>query len=1007
LQLAVLTNPEGRFVIPGVPQGSYELRVELVGYNPGTLNLTVVVGSSVEVNFELNSTAFGLQEVVKTGLAGETPRIELPLTVERLASEDFFVPSPSVEGLITGKVPGAKVVRGSGQPGSVGRILLRGPTTITGTQDPLFIVDGIITDNTLADIGSLDVESIEIVKGAAAASLYGSRAQNGVVQISTKRGQNLGVDQSRFVIRSEYGRQSIGGSFPKTRAHWFETNASGDILDVEGNIVRDVLTHKETTGNDLAETRFHDKEYPAYIPLYDHFRQLFGPGRYVSQHVALEGRTESTNYRASFTYQDEQGVIPAFNTGNQVKGFRLNLDHSVRKNLMVGLSAYYAEIDREDPGGSPFHALAHQSPIADLLRRDPATAGLPHCPKQGCLVNLPGSFTREENPLYSLELIDRTGHRNRFLGSANMVWSPLPWFGLEGNFGLDRSDFLQSEITPDGYVTEEGTDQGTIYKSQSSSSDVNASITAAFDKVFGEIRARTRLRYLVEDQHSEFFDVRGARTKAPGVPVLDNTAFYGGDSSIEDVRSEGYSFITALDFRGRYMGDFLVRRDGSSLFGSNERWQTYFRASAAWRLSQEDWWPFEDIGEFKLKYSIGTAGGRPQFSAQYETYSVSGSGVFRDVLGNRNLKPERTTEQEVGVELVLFDEIIAGALYASRTTEDQLVLRPLSSPAGFTSQWANAGSVVGNTIEVFLAKVLIDRPDVTWTSRMNFDRTRQEISSLGIPPYRSGYFHVREGEVLGTFYGTLWASRCRHLPAGTDCSQFKVNDDGLLVWVGPDNRYKDGLTKDLWFTATDLMAENGEVTTYQWGLPFPATGVDYRGNQTSLLELGNTTPDFNLGWSNTLRWKSLTFFALFDGEFGADVYNRTRAFSYRDEVSGDQDQSGKPDGLKKPISYYQVLYNLGENSSWFVEDGTFVKLREVALRLSVNPDRVRSWFDGLLDLEALSFSLSGRNLFTWTDYQGYDPEVGNGSGGSDAVGRVDEVGYPNFRSISVSLEAIF
>ncbi|MCK5653482.1 MAG: TonB-dependent receptor plug domain-containing protein, partial [Gemmatimonadetes bacterium] len=724
-------------------------------------------------------------------------------------------------------------------------ILLRGPTTITGTQDPLIIIDGVITDNTLADIGSLDVESIEIVKGAAASSLYGSRAQNGVVQIRTKRGQNLRVDQSRVILRSEYGHQSIEGSVPLTQAHWFETDASGNIIDDTGAIVTDMNTHTEVTGNQIPQGMWHEKKYPSNIQLYDHLDQFFTPGTYLSEYAAVEGRTGSTNYRASFTYQDEQGVISDFNEGATLKGFRLNVDHQVRDGLNIGLSTYYAQADQEDIGGSPFYALAHVNPFVDLLRRDATTIGLPHCPEQGCLVNVPDPFNQEENPLYSMEMLDNWDHRGRFLGSGNIVWSPLTWFELEGNFSLDRSDYFQSDVEPRGYETEQYLSQGVIEKDQRISNDVNASVTAAINRVFGDLTTRTRLRYLMEDQHYERFWVEGISTQAYGVPVLDNTATFDGGSSIQDVRSEGYFFISALDYKGKYMGDFLVRRDGSSLFGPEERWQTYYRASGAWRLAQEDWWPSETINEFKLRYSIGTAGGRPRFASQYETYSVSSSGIFPRTLGNVNLKPELTTEQEAGLEVVLFNKVSAGALYAWSTTEDQLLQQPLLSPVGFTSQWVNGGDIESNTFEAYVETALVDRPDMTWTSRLNFDRTRQKITSLNIPPYRTGYFYVREGEVLGTFYGDRWAATCADLHAGIDCSQFQVNDDNLLVYVGTGNSYTDGRANDLWFTEADLIDAEGVTHTYKWGQPIKSTGIDFHGNETTFLYMGNTTPDFN------------------------------------------------------------------------------------------------------------------------------------------------------------------
>ncbi|MBT8397209.1 MAG: carboxypeptidase-like regulatory domain-containing protein, partial [Gemmatimonadetes bacterium] len=269
LALGALTNSEGRFLILNVPTGTHEIGVQLIGYSPGTQTVTVVAGEPVEVNFGLNATALRLQELVVTGVAGETPRVKLPFTVEKIDFEDIPVPTPSADGLITGKVSGVEVKSTSGQPGTSSQIMLRGPTTITGSQTPLIIVDGVITDNTLADIGALDVESIEIVKGAAAASLYGSRAQNGVVQIRTKRGQTLQVDQSRLIVRGEYGRSNIAGEADKTSHHWFETDASGNVLDVDGGIVSDLNTHTEVTGVNVKETEWHDKAFPSSQPLYD------------------------------------------------------------------------------------------------------------------------------------------------------------------------------------------------------------------------------------------------------------------------------------------------------------------------------------------------------------------------------------------------------------------------------------------------------------------------------------------------------------------------------------------------------------------------------------------------------------------------------------------------------------------------------------------------------------------------------------------------------------------
>lgn len=1023
LNLGGLSNTQGRFLLLNIPAGTHEVRVELIGYNSSTQEVTVSAGQAASVEFRLNSTALRLQELVVTGVAGETPRVKLPFTVESMDFTEMAVPAPSVDGLIAGKVPGAAVTRASGQPGEDSGIMLRGPTTITGSQSPLIIIDGVITDNTLADIASLDVESIELVKGAAGASLYGSRAQNGVVQIRTKRGTGLSVDQSRITVRNEYGKNQLEGAIPLSENHAYAMNANGDILDTGGNPIDIRYFYDggvqcnpilDPTGQNCNPVNpalngaspfvsFQDGEYP--YPLYDHVDEFFDPGAFYSGYVAAEGRTGTTNYRASFIHQTEAGVID-INDGFKLSGFRLNLDHQVMDNLTASVSTYYARSDQEDVGGSPFFDLTFQAPFANLRARDPSTANVAPCGPQGCFTWRPDPLAQEENPLYRMDLIDLRDTRQRFLGSASVVWSPLSWFELDGNFSLDQSSFWETNLDPEGRVTEAGYGDGSLTKSQSHSNDLNASITASFNHAFGDLTTRSKVRYLLEDQHFESFNVTGRDFLALGVPDLSNTDSerFSGNSSITDVVSEGYFFITSFDYQGKYVGDFLVRRDGSSLFGEDERWQTYYRASGAWRMAQEDWWPIEDINEFKIRYSIGTAGGRPDFDAQYETYSVTGGAIRPVTLGNTLLKPELSTEQELGLEMVLFNKVNTGITYAWSTVEDQLLEAPLLSPAGFSQQWVNGGTLESNTFEAFVETALVDSPDFTWTSRVNFDRTEQEITELDIPAYRVGFFYVREGEILGTFYGTRWASQCSDLPSGADCSQFQVNDDGHLVWTGGDD-FRNGIANSLWGTS-GTVADDAGGTSYNWGMPIGVVTEDDGNFQ----RLGSTSPDFSLSMANTFRWRNLSLYTLVDGRFGQEIYNQTRQWAYRESRSGDQDQAGKSDGLKKPQAYYSQLYNTNSNSGWFVEDGTFVKIREASLRYALDQSLVDRWF-GRLGVSGLNVNLIGRNLLTFTDYQGYDPEVaatgGDGQLGSAVVGQVDDFGYPNFRTFTASLEIIF
>lgn len=997
LNMGGLSNQQGRFLILNVPTGSHDLRVELIGYSGATESMTVTAGQTTTIEMRLTGSALRLQELVVTGVAGATPRIKLPFTVEKVDFTEMPVPAASADGLLAGKVAGVKVVSTSGKPGDEAQMMFRGPTSITGSQSPLVIIDGVITDNTMADIDALDVESIEIVKGAAAASLYGSRASNGVIQIRTRRGSGLNIDQARITVRNEYGQGALGNQIDLSTHHPYKLNASGDFVDGSGNIIdlQDPDSGDPTLDDGgTPDTAFQDNAYPGV--LYDQINRLFKPGDNYTNYVAVEGRTGTTNYRASFSNAAERGVIDG-NDGFDRRTFRLNLDHQVRDNFDIALNTYYAKSHQDEMPGSAFFNITFMGPQIDLTKRNPNDQ---LCPKAaelgGCLFINPDPRANEVNPLYAVENRDLNDDRQRFMAAVDARWSPASWFDLEANYSVDRYDFHRMNITPLNYANSQGgpqqpivRDKGDMTRSNNLNNDINASLTASFNRAFGDLTVRTKARYLLEDQHSESFSVTGQDFSVGSVPSFDNIA--GGTnatSSITDVVSQGYFFITALDYQGKYIGDFLVRRDGSSLFGPKERWQTYFRAAAAWRIAQEDWWPVDAINEFKLRYSIGTAGGRPRFASQYETYSVSSGVITPQTLGNAQLKPELSTEQEFGLEMVLWNKVAATFTYVDNKVEDQLLNVPLPGYAGFQSQWQNAGTLESNTFEASLETSIINRPDLSWSTRINFDRTTQEITYLNRPAYRSGPRYIREGEALGTYYGDRWTKDCSTMAAGTDCSQYQVNDDGYLVYVGAGNSYQDGIAKGLWGTT----GPNGE----KWGRPIKDRDED--GNP--FLFLGVGVPDYNLNWANTFRAGNLQATILLDGEFGTDKYNGTRQWALREWRGGEVDQNGKADGLKKPVAYYSDLYNVNQDNSHYVEDGTYIKIREVSLRYTLDQSML-SRIGGGMGLESAALSITGRNLLTFTDYLGYDPEVGGIVGGDDAYQ------YPNFRTITAVLELIF
>lgn len=1011
----VLTNTEGRYVMLNVPAGTHQLTFRILGYDDLTLQVEVAAGETVERNAELTSGALELQGLVVTGMARATPKVKLPFTVEKLDVANIPVPAISAESFLTGKAPGIKVVRGGGQPGSSGDILLRAATSISGGEAPLVIVDGIITTSSFDDLATLDIESIEVVKGAAGASLYGSRAANGVIQIRTKRGSAFGGrDYSRLVMRQETGQDRLQGSIQLSKNHPWLTDASGNLVDVNGNVIGDItdpdMENPALNGSSVF-TSFQDGEWPSGLPTFDHVKRVFSPGTYFSNYGAIEGRNGDTNYRTSFEWKREGGVLPQYNDGFDRRGFRVNLDHEVRDNLSVSLTTAYTQSEQEDLGSAPFYDLTFMGPYVDLLKRDPSTIGARHCPANGCLFVNPDPLSNQDNPLYHFELIDNRDWQHDVKAAASAIWTPFAWMDVEALFGLDRNSFRETNYSPPGRVTAEGSSvTGSLGKYQSHRQAINGEVTASINKAFGDLATRTRLRYLQRTQHYENFSASGSDFIAVGIPRLNNLNedSWSASSSINDVREEGYFLISMLDYRGKYILDGLARRDGSSLFGVDQRWHTYYRSAVAWRLSQEDWWPLSSsLNEFKLRWSLGTAGRRPGFSAQYETYSVSSTGIRPVSLGNKALKPQKSVENEFGVDMVLFNKVETSLTYAQAKNTDQILTVPLPKAGGFTSQVQNAGSLESNTWEYHAEVPLLDTEDMSWNVRVNLDRSHTEITELDRPPFRSGFFYMRDGEVFGSFFGAKWAETCEDLPAGVPCNQFAVNDDGLMVWTGGAD-YAAGISQSLWGTNSD--GQTGD-DLFQWGMPIRMFGECETRRQgdtgcTDFLYLGNTTPDLSFSFRSSFRWKNLSLYALFDGEMGTFIYNQTRQWAYRENRSGDQDQAGKEDGLKKPVAYYQRLYNTNAMNGWFVENGDFVKLREFSLRYSLNPEWLDAIFRGRVT--GADINLIGRNLFTFTDYTGYDPEVGTSGGvGSEAVGRVDDYQYPNFRTISASLQLIF
>ena len=976
------TADNGRYTLGAVPPGTYTLELRRLGYAPARrTGVVVTADQTTTADFAITATVLKLQETIITGVVDPTAGPKVPFSVGRVTKEDAPIPPINAIAGVQGKIAGVISVPPA-QPGDGISIMLRTPSSINKTNSPLLVVDGVILSESTADINSLDIESIEVVKGAAGASLYGSRAAAGVIQIRTSRGNDLALGQTRFTLRSEYGAASLANDVEWSKYHSYRVNAAGQYIDP----VADTVVPRQFRVERPRATNFQDIPYSG--PTFDPVAQFFDPGDYVTNSFTIAQNGEKTNFLTTLSRQEQEGIVQGY--GEYARSdLRINLDHRPRDNMQLSISGYHSRADREEMFGDTFFYFIHSARDIDLTS--------PGNDKFSRYHIQPDPLGIQSNALYILDTQDRRSQRVRTLGSLDLNYAPLDWLSLSGNASYDRSDrnsfvFIDRGVKLNNIQTDEG-GPGSISYSNDLTSAINASGSVSVLQQLGPVTARSTFRSRIELQQNRGQDASGSNLVVEGVPRIENAITRSGGSTQSEIRSAGYFLTLGLDYDARVIVDGLVRRDASSLFGPGEKWHTYYRASAAYRLAEETWWPWARVNEFKLRASQGTAGGRPSFADQYETYTItSAGGLEKGTLGNRFLKPERSKETEVGLDAIFDNRFSLQLSYANTRTVDQLIAIPLQGPIGYSSQWQNAGTVEGNSLEATIEAEVFRRGTALWKVGLIADRSRHKITEFDRACVRSATISYRcVGEDLTTMYGYQYLHSTDFLPASAKGfeSHFQVNDDGLLVAVGEGKSYTDGL----WGTNVVV----GGVT-YPWGhriIRQDSTG------QPAVVRIGSGNPDFHWGLSNRIEWRGIQLYGLLDSQVGGDIYNQTNQRMYQYFRSADVDQAGKPEQLKKPREYYTDLYNGNIIADWFVEDGSYVKLREVSARYQIP----QSVMERLPLSRALGVSLSviGRNLMTWTNYSGYDPEVGT------VINRLDSYdgGYPQSRTITGVLQLQF
>jgi TonB-linked SusC/RagA family outer membrane protein len=989
--ITATTGPDGRFVIASAPTGIFTIEAKRLGYGADRFENTRLRADSVTVlEFKLRDTPMRLDQVTVSGTINETSVAKSTITVDKLTAEDLPVPTTtSVAGAVMGKVAGVAVTRPSGAPGSGVNIVLRTPisgVTQSGSPpSPLFVVDGVFLNSqqqvSTQDIESMDVASIEVIKGAAAASLYGSRAAAGVIAITTNRGKGLALGTTQFELRTEYGFDQFQTTLEKNQHHSFMQDAAGNWLNATGDIVPRAQR---------AATPLGIMDQPYTSPLYNQAKEFFKPGGYNTQTATVQGNSAATNYVISYSRNNQPGVLE-YNQGYKRQSIRVNVDSRINEKLSVGLSANHSR-GINDAAAVTFNNFYRIDPDVNLKEAAPFPIfGFPY-------KVVPDSVTLYVNPLFQQYTSDNITKRSRTLINANGVYRPYSWLSIAGDANYDRGDLQQVIYTGRGTptVSTAAATAGTVNYSTGSlriDNDITDGYlltgTASLTKGFRALTVRLSERGEVQRESNPYIRTTGTDFATEGVKNMSQAKTKTSTQTLTDRRSIGAITNLGLTYNEKYIGDFLIRREGNSLFGRANRWNTFGRASGAWVLSEESWFPVKSFNTFKLRYSYGITGLSPAFASQYEVMTSDGSGgIRRSSLGNLNISPTSTREQEIGADMSFKSRVSASLVYTKNASRDVFVAVPAPAFSGYETVTKNTATLTGNITEATIQGSILTNPrGLQWTVLIVASRQNQFINKFGRTCFADGLQYKCEGARLSEMWGNRLVADKNSLPKKHDASgaQFDVNDEGWVVPVGTGNTWRDGVAKKLWGSTVLI-----DGTSYAWGRPIPETD---KNGQLWYGKIGDSNPGMSYGFNNNFRYKNARFYVQVAGQFGGSVYSNSNQYFY---TSGDApvvDNFGRADELKKPVAYYNALAN--NNNLYlanFVESGTYANLSEMLLGYTF--DSKRFGFIKKLGVNRLQVDLVGRNLATFTRYTGL-----NVMAGSPTV-RLDDATYPLTRTWS-------
>lgn len=999
--LGAATDRNGHFEIVGVPPGNYVLKARFMGYKEMTKKVRLLANKTAKVNFNLSVDVLGLHEVVVTGMGGSQIKEKLGVTVAKVPGGQIIGSDEvNVVDALAAKAPNVDVNTFSGEPGATAFIEIRGRNSISRTS-PLFVVDGVPIDNSTRGVGTGgtgsggtvqanrasdlnpdDIASVEILKGAAASAIYGSRAANGVVLITTKSGM---PGKTQIHYKTSYSWDRVNRSVPLQRKY-----GQGD----KGVFKKDYL-------------RSWGPKLDPSTPTYDHSMEMFNETGHIEENnLSISGGNNLTTFFVSFGAINQNGPFVGNSDFYKKYSFRVKASQVITEKLKITGNLYYANVkakylnSRSNTGGITLGAWRTPPEFNNWPYWDPVT-GLHRSYRYSTPTVLRKS-RKYDNPYFSaFEKINNSAV-GRTIGNLTLDYDPLDWINVTYTLGSDYSEDNRIRVNPVSSTANSG--DGSMLRRNYIFHEVDNNLVATLNlqkylkRISNSLSGTFMTGYNFNRREYHHLDATGDIFITPKYYQLENTVTRNSYEYEYLIQTESFFGQGTFDLFKQLYLTAALRNDGSSTFGANQRRHWFPKYSAAWEFTKFSLLPRIPYFNFgKLRMAYGEAGIQP---AVYSTTTgfISGmrsgywtgtlnAGMYDNVGGfysssiapAEDLRPERTKEFEVGTNLGFLNSRLGLDLtYYKSRSEDVIFRVPLPPSTGYSTKTANGAVIENKGWEVDLNMSPVKRKLFSWDMGILWATNKNQCVSLkgsNMISYMS-WSNIAsvaaEGYAIGEFYGT----------------------DFIRFGRGINYTLKDGTTINIDKAYPNAPA--GSLFLDEDGYPVGDTQFRF---------LGDPNPKWTSGIRNEFTFLGkIKLSAFLDIRHGGRVWNGTKGKLIGFGTHAETEKRGTTKkfdgygpGAGKSVVLDQNWYkgNGSRVSSQFIEDASLVRLREVAIAYTL-----RHRFIKQMGLSDIDIRLSGRNLKLWTKYTGIDPETNLNMTGAKGM---DYFNMPNTRSYVLTL----